>query len=60
MTAVLREDYIEEWLLKNLALEMEKYNLEIRPPAAKRVKVDERQTAPQDGKTQGPVSGRFN
>lgn len=37
----VREDYIEEWLLKNLALEMETYNLEIRARAAKRVKVDE-------------------
>lgn len=37
----IREDYIEDWLLKNLALEMEKYNLDIRAKAAKRVVVDE-------------------
>lgn len=37
----IREDYIENWLLKNLALEMEKYNLDIRVKAAKRVVVDE-------------------
>lgn len=37
----IREDYIEDWLLKNLALELEKYNLDIRAKAAKRVVVDE-------------------
>ncbi len=37
----VREDYIEDWLLKNLALEMEKYNLDLRAKAAKRVFVDE-------------------
>lgn len=37
----IREDYIENWLSKNLALEMEKYNLELRAKAAKRVVADE-------------------